>query len=403
MPAIDLDPDGVRDQLRRVERLQPEPADAPFGRRLGLGRKLAGALAVEGAVPREIGDRDRLVGRPFHEDGAPDELEVVARGFELLGCRVEQLVAELDRGGDDGAAAVERRLRAARAHVVRGRVGVLVEDREVLRPHPELLGDEGRHRHHRAGAVLLGTRDDRARPVRIELHVGAGLGREARPPADGDPDRLVLGQFLPVADQLDRLLERLLHRDPLEHLARRGDRAVLDQRPAPQLDRVEIERTASSSMCCSSAQHTCGAVGARIERRRLVVRVDERRLDVDVLDLVRAERVHRRHLGEETALAAVGALVEHESRPAGHERAVGAGPVSSSITIPSRRWSIATNSSRREKTSFTGRRAARASAATCASKWKSHLAPKPPPSSGTTIRTCDSGICSVWATPSRAA
>jgi hypothetical protein len=39
------------------------------------------------------------------------------------------------------------------------------------------------------------------------------------------------------------------------------------------------------------------------------------------------------------------------------------------------------NSSRRENTSLTGRRAARASAATWASKWGSHLPPKPPPRS----------------------
>ena len=48
------------------------------------------------------------------------------------------------------------------------------------------------------------------------------------------------------------------------------------------------------------------------------------------------------------------------------------------------------------------RPAARASAATWASKWKSHFAPKPPPSRGTTTRTFDSGIPSVWATPARA-
>ena len=46
---------------------------------------------------------------------------------------------------------------------------------------------------------------------------------------------------------------------------------------------------------------------------------------MDVLELVRPERVHRRHLREEAALAAVGALVEHEPRLAGDERAVGAG------------------------------------------------------------------------------
>ena len=51
---------------------------------------------------------------------------------------------------------------------------------------------------------------------------------------------------------------------------------------------------------------------------------------------------------------------------------------------------------------MTGRRAARASAATWASKWKSHLAPKPPPSRGTTIRTCDSAMPRQCATPERA-
>ena len=71
--------------------------------------------------------------------------------------------------------------------------------------------------------------------------------------------------------------------------------------------------------------------------------------------------------------------------------------------MPSRRWPTAKNSSRREKTSLTGRPAARASAATWPSKWKSHFAPKPPPSSGTITRTFDSGIPSVWATPARAA
>jgi hypothetical protein len=49
------------------------------------------------------------------------------------------------------------------------------------------------------------------------------------------------------------------------------------------------------------------------------------------------------------------------------------------MTMPSRRWSGAMNSSRREKTSFAGRFALRATAATCASKWNSHLPPKPPP------------------------
>src|SRR3954454_6729076 len=41
-----------------------------------------------------------------------------------------------------------------------------------------------------------------------------------------------------------------------------------------------------------------------------------------VLELVRAERVHRSHLRAEAALAAVAAFVEHEPRLAGNDRAV---------------------------------------------------------------------------------
>ena len=48
------------------------------------------------------------------------------------------------RGLDHGPAVVERGLRARRAHVPRARIGVLVEDREVLGPHPELLGGQQR-------------------------------------------------------------------------------------------------------------------------------------------------------------------------------------------------------------------------------------------------------------------
>ena len=45
---------------------------------------------------------------------------------------------------------------------------------------------------------------------------------------------------------------------------------------------------------------------------------------MDILELVRAQGVHRGHLREEASLAAIGALVEHEPCLAGDERAVGA-------------------------------------------------------------------------------
>ena len=53
-------------------------------------------------------------------------------------------------------------------------------------------------------------------------------------------------------------------------------------------------------------------------RGRLIVRVVEVRLDVDVLDLVRPARVHRSHLREEASFTAVRTTVEHKaawSRP----------------------------------------------------------------------------------------
>ena len=283
-------------------------------------------------------------------------------------------------------------------------VGVLVEDREVLGLHPELVGDERRHRHHGAGAVLLRAGDDRAGAVRVQLHVRAGVGREARPPAAGDADRLVVGQLLPVADQLDRASRA----SPSSRSARAPDRSGVTEPSSISVRR----RSSTGSMPSAVGElvHVLLERPADLRRRRgadrrrgLVVRVDERRLDVHVLDLVRAERVHRRHLREEAALAAVGALVEHEPRR-------GARRACRPCARPSRARSPSPRAGgRRRRTPRGARRrasrgapAARASAATWPSKWKSHLAPKPPPSSGTITRTCDSGICSVVGDAGRA-
>ena len=187
---------------------------------------------------------------------------------------------------------------------------------------PELLGDEDRQRHHRARAVLLGAGDDRAGAVAVELHVGARAGAEARPPAARDADRLVVGQLLAVADQLDGALERLLHPELLEDLPGRALGALLDQGAPAQLDGIQVERAGELvHVLLERPAHLRRGRGAD-RARRLVVRVVQRRLDVDVLDLVRAAGVHRGHLREEAALAAVGALVEHEPAAARDERAV---------------------------------------------------------------------------------
>ena len=140
-------------------------------------------------------------------------------------------------------------------------------------------------------------------------------------------------------------------------------------------------------MCCSSAQQACGAVGARTEPDGWCsCRPGWRRPTRAGSGTGRPPSSPRAagRTGRRRCRRRCRAPAGRGARPACRR---GMTPVSSSITWPSRRWSGAMNSSRREKTSRTGRPAARARAATCASKWNSHLPPKPPPRCGTITRT----------------
>ena len=180
----------------------------------------------------------------------------------------------------------------------------------------------------------------------------------------------------------------------LEDLPGRALVALLDQRAPAQLDRVHAERARRARPCAARAPSRPAARSGRGSSPtagcscRSSVRVD-----VDVLDLVRAARVHRRHLREEAAFAAVGALVERGAGRGGRRACRRARRPSRARSPCPRAGGRARRTPRgaRRRASPAGR-AARASAATCASKWKSHFAPKPPPSSGTMMRTFDSGI-----------
>src|SRR5207244_9953268 len=106
----------------------------------------------------------------------------------------------------------------------------------------------------------------------------------AGPPAARNTDRLVGRQFLSVADQLDSLLERLLHRDTLELLAGRRLGALLDERAAAEVDGIHAE-------CLGELVHVllerpadlrCRRCADR--RRGLVRRVVEEGLEVDGLE-----------------------------------------------------------------------------------------------------------------------
>ena len=181
-------------------------------------------------------------GEPTTRPWPSDELDVLGRRLQLLRGHAPQLQRDLVGGDEHGAAVVERRLGPGRTHVVRAGVRVLVDQREVLGRHPELVRGELAERHDRARPALLRARHDHARAVGVELHVGPGGGGEGGPPADRDPDRLVLGQVLAVAREGRGLLEALARADRGVDLAA-GALGALDEHVAPaQLQPVQPDR-----------------------------------------------------------------------------------------------------------------------------------------------------------------
>ena len=194
------------------------------------------------AAGDELGDRSRAVRRVLGTYGTAHELEVRGRRLERLGAELEQTIANLAGRGDDRAAGVERGLAAARAHVPDGRVGVLVEDRDLVGLQAELVGGQQSEAHDRAGAVLLRARHHGRRAVPVELDGGVRGDRKAEPPAAGEPDALSVRSLVP-ANQLGCLLDALLHADRVEDLAGRalvaGDGDVAE----PKLERVDAERS----------------------------------------------------------------------------------------------------------------------------------------------------------------
>ena len=217
----------LRRRGRRLRRARPRPC---------RGRSPAAPRASA------IGDRP-CPASPSTRTEPPASSRSSARRLELLRRRASSSCSRTSRGRrEHGAAVVERRLRPARAHVPRGRVGVLVEEREVLRPHAELLGDEQRQRHHGAGAVLLRAGDDRPGAVAVELHVRARRSRRSTATSRRrrrSPRRRAVRRRSRSARRPSRASPCIAIRS--KHLAGGGDRALLDQRAPAQLDRVDAE------------------------------------------------------------------------------------------------------------------------------------------------------------------
>src|SRR5207247_9394819 len=182
--------------------------------------------------------RDRHPARrtAFDADNTTHELEIGFRNLELLSREIEELLTDLAGSLDHGPAVVHGRLRPARTGIPRAGVRILVEDREILGLHSELLCDEERHAHHTSCAVLLCTRDDGSGAVGVQLDVRPGVVAEGGPPAASDANRLVFRKLGTVSDQVDSPLERLLHPERVEYLASRSFRALFDQRAAPKVD-----------------------------------------------------------------------------------------------------------------------------------------------------------------------
>ena len=76
------------------------------------------------------------------------------------------------------------------AGVVRSRRRVLVDELEILGLHPQLLRRQHPEGHDRTSTALLGTGDDHAGAVAVDLDVRTGRTGEARPPRDRDADGL---------------------------------------------------------------------------------------------------------------------------------------------------------------------------------------------------------------------
>jgi hypothetical protein len=192
----------------------------------------------------------------------------------------------------------------------------------VLGLHPEHLGDEDREGHHRATAALHRPRDDRAGAVGLELDERAGGLRERRPPATRDPDRLVRGQLLPIADQLAGALERLGRPDGIEDLPRRPLVALVDDVAAAQLDGIQPDLTRDGVEVLLEGPADLWRRGRAHGAGRRVVRVHEVGLDRDVRHAVGTDGVHRSELREERGIGRVRAVVDHELAAAREQRAV---------------------------------------------------------------------------------
>ena len=269
--AVELHAHRVAAELRRRPGVHAELADAVLvvglaGRPGACPSRVPSSSSPPCAVAASSAIATRLSGEPltWAWPSASSMSSGEASIWSAASCR--SCSAICFGGGDDGAAVVDERLRAGRAHVPRAGVGVLVDEREVLGLHAELVGRQHRQRHDRAGAALLRARDDHARAVAVELDVGARGHREASA-TSRRRRRSPRRRAAPARSRSSRRRWRCTRCRPISQVD-------LPLGPSSPVSMQFLRRNstgsmpiaaATSSVCCSSAQQACGAVGARTE------------------------------------------------------------------------------------------------------------------------------------------
>ena len=177
-------------------------------------------------------------------------------GQDLLAQRVRgALDRPAGRVGDDAPAAHRRARRGS---------GVGGDDRHLVGRDAEALRGDRREPGHRARDVDHAGHDGDP-SVGLEPADGRRRLPAARPRPDGETDPLAVRQRRAVApermrgDPVEALAEaESAPRRPVGHLVVRCDEVA-----AAELDGVDVEPPASSSMSCSSANVACVAPGAR--------------------------------------------------------------------------------------------------------------------------------------------
>ena len=239
---------------------------------------------------------------------------------------------------------------------------------------------------------------DRVRDLDVDAHADPELlGR-----AVGAPARL-LGAQLVEPGRVERQVERALVVAGVVRRVGRGrvrERVARDQVTPPHLDRVEadlgreqvdrpLDRLARLGPPGSAERGDGGRVrDHRVERA------------FDAWDRVHAARHQQRQVRQERAEHGIRAAVLEQVEPVGEHLAV-ARPAELELHVLRAAVVIATMLSLRVSVQRTGRSTRPASQTIRISSTLSSFAPKPPPTSGLMIRSCDGSSPSVPAIPSR--